>query len=131
MFDDIVAMQKNTPPKTIGPRTCTDTARKLVMCSYLSHLRRRVLNLLRLQTEPLAEKLHVDRLGYLERFGHGPLKNWRYEVFGYTTNAKFAMGVVVSEAKGGFQVLGLHRTGTSDVLEWERDGWLSIQDYCG
>jgi hypothetical protein len=75
--------------------------------------------LLRLQTEPLAEKLHVDRLGYLKRFGHGILENWRHEVVGYMTNVKFAIGVVLFEAKGDFEVLGLHRTGTSDELEWE------------
>ena len=58
-------------------------------------------------------------LGYLKRFGHGILENWRHEVVGYMTNVKFAIGVVLFEAKGDFEVLGLHRTGTSDELEWE------------
>ncbi|KAG9193574.1 hypothetical protein G6011_03609 [Alternaria panax] len=41
------------------------------------------------------------------------------------------MGILLLEAKEDFEVLGLRRIRTSDVLKWERDGWLMIQDHCG
>ncbi|KNG45541.1 magnesium and cobalt transport protein [Stemphylium lycopersici] len=118
MFDDIVSLEPDLPAREIGPRTCTNVARKLAICSFLSFLRRRILNMLRLQANLRTTILHVNRCDYLREFG-------------FVVNVKYIMGLVSSEAKEHFEVLGLHRHNADDVPEWERDGWIAVQDYCG
>jgi len=130
MFDDIVSLEPDLPAREIGPRTCTNVARKLAICSFLSFLRRRILNMLRLQANPRTTILHVNRCDYLREFGEGVLSSWHHEVFGFVVNVKYIMGLVSSEAKEHFEVLGLHRFNADDVPEWERDGWIAVQDYC-
>jgi hypothetical protein len=59
------------------------------------------------------------------------LGNWQHEVFGFIVDVKFVMGILLIELKENLEALGLYRPGSSDELQWERDGWLSVQDHCG
>lgn len=128
IFDDILSLSSDEPAHPIGPRSCTNVARRLAVCYFLSFLRRRILNMLRLQQNPRTAILHTNRCDYLREFGEGLISSWHHEVFGFIVNIKYIMGLVNSEVKEQFEVLGLHRP---DALEWERDGWLTVQDYCG
>lgn len=128
IFDDILSLTPDKPAHSIGPRSCTDVARRLAICYFLSFLRRRILNMLRLQQNPRTAILHTNRCDYLREFGEGLISSWHHEVFGFVVNIKYIMGLVNSEVKEQFEVLGLHRPGAP---EWERDGWLTVQDYCG
>jgi hypothetical protein len=128
MFEDIISLtQSSTPQQAIGPRTCTNIARKLVICIFLTFLRRRILNMLRLQANPHTAVSHVNRCDYLREFGHGVLGSWHHSVFGFIVNVKFIMGIVITEAREHFEILGLHRP---DAPEWERDGWMAVQEHC-
>ncbi|CAN9203487.1 unnamed protein product [Alternaria alternata] len=80
---------------------------------------------------PLAAKSHVDRWYYLRNFDQGVLGNWQHEVFGFIVDVKFVMGILLTELKENLEALRLYRPGSSDELQWERDGWLSVQDHCG
>ncbi|EUC34703.1 hypothetical protein COCCADRAFT_25259 [Bipolaris zeicola 26-R-13] len=128
MFDDILSLTPDEQAHSIGPRSCTNVARRLAICYFLSFLRRRILNMLRLQQNPRTAVLHTNRCDYLREFGEGLISSWHHEVFGFVVNIKYIMGLVNSEVKEQFEVLGLHRP---SALEWERDGWLTVQDYCG
>jgi hypothetical protein len=129
MFDDILSVEPDVPAHAVGPRTCTDVARRLAICYFLSFLRRRILNMLRLQENPRTAILHTNRCDYLREFGEGVLSSWHHELFGFVVNVKYIMGLVSSEAKEQFEVLGLDRPDVADAPEWERDGWISIQDH--
>ena len=130
LFDDIISLEPDMPAHAVDPRSCTNVARRLALCYFLHFLRRRILNMLRLQENPRTAILHTNRCDYLREFGEGVLSSWHHEIFGFVVNTKFNMGIVISEAKEHFEVLGLHRTGVADVPEWERDGWLAVQEYC-
>lgn len=129
LFDDIISLEPDLPASAIGPRSCTNIARRLLLCHFLHFLRRRILNMLRLQENPRSAIVHTNRCDYLREFGEGVLNKWHHEIFGFVVNIKFNMGIVMSEAKEHFEVLGLHRTGAADVPEWERDGWLAVQEH--
>lgn len=130
LFDDIVSLEPDLPAHAVGPRSCTNVARKIALCYFLHFLRRRILNMLRLQENPRTAILHTNRCDYLREFGEGVLSSWHHEIFGFVVNCKFNMGIVMSEAKEHFEVLGLHRTSAADVPGWERDGWLAVQENC-
>jgi hypothetical protein len=59
------------------------------------------------------------------------LGNWQHEVLGFIVDVKFVMSILLIELKENLEALGLYRPGSSDELQWERDGWLSVQDHCG
>lgn len=149
ILDDILALAPRTPAHATGPKSCTDVARKLVLCHFLAFLRRRILNMLRLQANPRTAVPHVNRCDYLRDFDQGVLSRWHHHVFGFVVNVKYNMGLVAGEAKEHFEVLGLNRTTTSSthphstaaaaagemqlemqVQAWERDGWLAVQEHC-
>lgn len=143
IFDDILTLSSSPPShrNNIGPKTCTDIARKLVLCHFLAFLRRRILNMLRLQANPTNAIPHVNRCDYLREFDSGVLSRWHHEVFGFVVNVKYNMGLVSCEAREHFEVLGLKNstattaTTTGDSSDgvssnWERDGWLAVQEHC-
>lgn len=147
MFDDILSVDSSSQHQLLHhPRTSTEIARKLAICHFLTFLRRRILNMLRLQANPHAPALHINRCDYLRRFGSGMLSSWHHELFGFVVNVKYIMGIMAQEADDNVVALGLlvnlDTTTTTtrqhaanvvplDIPQWERDGWIAIQEHCG
>jgi hypothetical protein len=128
MFDDILSLTQFATEEAAGPRTCTEIARKVVVCTFLAFLRRRILNPLRLQAKPRTADIYVNRSDYLGGFDHGDvLSSWHHEVFGFIIKVKVLMGIIITEVKEQFEVLGLQR---ADAPAWERDGWVAVQEDC-
>ncbi|KAF1938433.1 hypothetical protein EJ02DRAFT_473619 [Clathrospora elynae] len=130
MFDDILSLSHCVPARAVGPKTCTEIARKLMICTFITFLRRRILNMLRLQNNPRIAEVYVNRCDYLREFGHGVLSSWHHELFGFVVNVKYIMGIVAQEAEEHVVALGLNRPTTIDIPQWEQDGWITINDNC-
>ncbi|KAJ4376308.1 hypothetical protein N0V83_001591 [Neocucurbitaria cava] len=146
MFDDILAVTSISQPRVPNPRASTEIARKLVICIFLTFLRRRIHNMLRLQANPRAAVLSINRCDYLRQFGQGVLSSWHHELFGFVVNVKYIMGIMANEAKDNVVALGLDRapaiaaaavtvaTPASNngtvIPQWEQDGWIAIEEHC-
>lgn len=133
MFDDILVLTQASQPHVPDPRSCTEIARKLVISTFVTFLRRRILNMLRLQADPRAAAIYVNRCDYLRQFGHGVLSSWHHELFGFVVNVKYIMGIMAKEAEDNVVALGLNRPFTDRgvaVPQWEQDGWIAIQEHC-
>ncbi|KAF1849545.1 uncharacterized protein K460DRAFT_278748 [Cucurbitaria berberidis CBS 394.84] len=133
IFDDILAVNESSQPRVQDPRVSTEIARKLAICSFLTFLRRRILNMLRLPANPRTTALHINRCDYLREFGEGVLSSWHHELFGFVVNVKYIMGIMAREAEDNVVALGLNRASTVDDLgapQWEQDGWTAIQEHC-
>ncbi|CAO2651741.1 Nn.00g000240.m01.CDS01 [Neocucurbitaria sp. VM-36] len=138
MFDDILSATAISHPRVSNPRTSTEIARKLAICIFLTFLRRRVLNMLKLHANPRAAALNINRCDYLRQFGHGVLSSWHHELFGFVVNVKYIMGIVARETEDNVAALGLNRRAStagggemiSSIPQWEHDGWIAIQEHC-
>ncbi|KAH9865993.1 hypothetical protein J1614_008557 [Plenodomus biglobosus] len=133
MFDDILSLTITNPVAFITPRTCTETARKLVISVFLTYLRRRILNMLSLQANTCSAVLTLNRCDYLKKFGQGALGSWQHDLFGFVVNVKYIMGLMSKETDDNMVALGLNceGLGTANAApQWELDGWLSIQEHC-
>lgn len=130
MFDDILSVTSTTPSDAVGPRSCTEPACRLVISIFLTYLRRRILNMLRLQDQPCKAVSSSNRCDYLRDFSTGVMSNWQHELFGFVVNVKYIMGIIIQETNDNIVALGLTRPGVQ-VPQWEKDGWLAIQEHCG
>ncbi|KAH8724139.1 hypothetical protein GQ44DRAFT_760565 [Phaeosphaeriaceae sp. PMI808] len=141
IFDDILCGAHEGNPRIHSPREATARARKIAIAIFLTFLRRRTLNLLRLQSTPDIAILQSNRCDYLRNFAAGALTNWHHSLFGFIVNAKFRMGLMVKEAEANMVALGLPTPTTPapfpspnaaavPIPQWERDGWTSILSAC-
>ena len=118
-----------------NPMAVVEFPRKLVIGVMLAFLRRRYLNLLRIQ------KTHVRpnqtlRNNYLSNFSEGALASWNDEFFDFIVGSCAAMKELIREMEENMVSLGLPmRDGTArnSVLaggppQWEIDGWRSVID---
>ncbi|RDW57691.1 hypothetical protein BP5796_12492 [Coleophoma crateriformis] len=138
MFDDTLSgfASRNWDVGDLDdPMAVVKLPRKLVIGMMLAFLRRRYLNLLRIQ------KTHVKpnqtlRMNYLSNFSEGALSSWHDEFFDFIVGSCAAMKELIREMEENTVSLGLPRTnGTAGKLgvarvppQWEIDGWRSVLD---
>ncbi|KAH8902478.1 hypothetical protein BR93DRAFT_886947 [Coniochaeta sp. PMI_546] len=118
-----------------NPMVVVEFPRKLVIATMLAFLRRRYLNLLRIQ------KTHVKpnqtlRNNYLSSFSEGALSSWHDEFFDFIVGSCAAMRELIREMEENMVSLGLPlKSGTAPDPEvvgvppqWEVDGWGAVLD---
>ncbi|KAF1954206.1 hypothetical protein CC80DRAFT_568014 [Byssothecium circinans] len=133
MFDDIVSISQVAQQRVQDPRAATEIARKLVISIFLAFLRRRYLNMLRLQARLPGDSLPFNRCDYLRDFAEGVLRSWHHDLFGFIVNVKSRMDVLIKETEENMAALGLvHSRVVADVAvpSWEQDGWDAIHESC-
>jgi hypothetical protein len=139
VFDDTLNefASRNRDISEIGnPMAAVKFPRKLVIGIMLAFLRRRYLNLLRIQ------KTHVKpsqtlRNNYLSSFSEGALSSWNDEFFDFTVGSCAAMKELIQEMEENAVSLGLPIKGgtpgnpcvTEGPPQWEIDGWKSVLDF--
>lgn len=137
IFDDTLneyAFRNQDAREIENPIGVVKFPRKLVIGIMLAFLRRRYLNLLRIQ------KTHVKpnqtlRNNYLSSFSEGALSSWQDEFFDFIVGSCAAMKELIQEMEENMVSLGLPMNGTackSDVAgeqsQWEISGWRSVLD---
>jgi hypothetical protein len=138
IFDDALnkfASRNQDVGEIDDPMAVIKLPRKLVIGIMLAFLRRRYLNLLRIQ------KTHVKpsqtlRHNYLCSFSEGALSSWHDEFFDFIVGSCAAMKELIREMEENVVSLGLPmKNGTawdSGVAggppQWEIDGWKSVLD---
>jgi hypothetical protein len=139
VFDDTLnefASRNRDVSEIDNPMAAVKFPRKLVIGMMLAFLRRRYLNLLRIQ------KTHVKpsqtfRNNYLSSFSEGALSSWNDEFFDFTVGSCAAMKELIQEMEENVVSLGLpikdETTGNPCVAggppQWEIDGWRSVLDF--
>jgi hypothetical protein len=138
MFDDALndfACRNQDVGEIDNPMAVVKFPRKLVIGIMLAFLRRRYLNLLRIQ------KTHVKpngilRNNYLSSFSEGALSSWQDEFFDFIVGSCAAMKELIRELEENMISLGLPmENGTArdsgiagGPPQWEIDGWRSVMD---
>ena len=138
IFDDALnefASRNQDVSEIDNPMAIVKFPHKLVVGKMLAFLRRRYLNLLRIQ------KTHVKpnqplRYNYLSSFSEGALSSWHDELFDFIVGSCAAMKELIREMEENIVSLGLPmKNGTawnSGVAggppQWEIDGWRSVLD---
>ncbi|PMD60955.1 uncharacterized protein K444DRAFT_612232 [Hyaloscypha bicolor E] len=138
IFDDAVnefASRNQDVCEMDNPMAVVKFPRKLVIGIMLAFLRRRYLNLLRIQ------KTHVKpnqtfRHNYLSSFSEGALSSWHDEFFDFIVGSCAAMKELIREMEENMVSLGLpmkNETAWNSGLaggppQWEIDGWRSVLD---
>jgi hypothetical protein len=138
IFDDAVnefASGNQDVCEMDNPVAVVKFPRKLVIGIMLAFLRRRYLNLLRIQ------KTHVKpnqtfRHNYLSSFSEGALSSWHDEFFDFIVGSCAAMKELIREMEENMVSLGLpmkNETARNSSLtggppQWEIDGWRSVLD---
>jgi hypothetical protein len=139
MFDDILEMDLSCDDITNEPISCTILPRRLLLSIWLSFLRRRSINLLRLQNTVMSVSEPLVRCDYMRNLSGGRLSSWHDELFSFIVNTKFRMTVLTKEVQDNTVALGIHASqlatlrGTTNrtvVHQWELDGWQSVLDSC-
>ncbi|KAF3019444.1 hypothetical protein E8E14_013520 [Neopestalotiopsis sp. 37M] len=134
MFDDTLndfTSSRNRPVQELqDPRTAVEWPRKIVLAIVLKFLRRRYLNLLRLQnTQVKPDQIH--RTNYLANFSAGALSRWHDQYFDFIVGSRAAMHEVSREVEENMISVGIaHIADDASRLapqrQWEIDGWLSV-----
>jgi hypothetical protein len=138
VFDDVLndfASRSQDVSKIENPLAIVNFPRKLVIGTMLAFLRRRYLNLLRIQ------KTHVKpnqilRNKYLSNFSEGTLSSWQDEFFDFIVGSCAAMKELIREMEDNMVSLGLpmdNGTALDSVVtrvlpQSETDGWKSVLD---
>ncbi|RYO97598.1 hypothetical protein DL765_011128 [Monosporascus sp. GIB2] len=133
MFDDILSISQRAQQRVKDPRASTEIARKLVISIFLAFLRRRYMNMLKLQARLPGNPLHINRCDYLRDFAEGMLGSWHHDLFGFVVNVKYRMDVLVKEAEENMAALGLEPSRVFAGVatpRWEQDGWNAIHESC-
>ena len=136
IFDDALnefAFRNQDVSEFDNPMAVVKFPRKLVIGTMLAFLRRRYLNLLRIQ------KTHVKtsqalRTNHLSSFSESALSSWHDEFFDFIVGSCGAMKEVIQEMEENMVSLGLPMkdgtAGNSGVAggppQWEIDGWRSV-----
>jgi hypothetical protein len=138
VFDDAVndfASRNQDVCEMDNPMAVVKFPRKLVIGIMLAFVRRRYLNLLRIQ------KTHVKpnqtfRHNYLSSFSEGALSSWHDEFFDFIVGSCAAMKELIREMEENMVSLGLpmkNETARNSGVaggppQWEIDGWRSVLD---
>jgi hypothetical protein len=138
IFDDALnefASRNQDVSEINNPVAVVEFPRKLVIGIMLAFLRRRYLNLLRIQ------KTHVKpnqtlRHNYLSSFSEGALSSWHDEFFDFIVGSLAAMKELIREMEENIVSLGLpmkNATSWDSFVaggppQWEIDGWTSVLD---
>jgi hypothetical protein len=138
IFDDALnefAYRNQDVSEIDNPMAVVKFPRKLAIGIMLAFLRRRYLNLLRIQ------KTHVKssqtlRSNYFSSFSEGALSSWHDEFFDFIVGSCAAIKEVSREMEDNMVSLGLPMkdgtAGNSGVAggppQWEIDGWRSVLD---
>jgi CorA-like Mg2+ transporter protein len=138
MFDDALnefASGNQGISEIDNPMAMVKFPRKLVIGIMLAFLRRRYLNLLRIQKTHVKPNQNL-RNNYLSSFSEGALSSWHDEFFDFIVGSCAAMKELIWEMEENMVSLGLpiknRPTWNSGVVgglpQWEIDGWRSVLD---
>ena len=133
IFDDILSISQLAQQRIEDPRASTEIARKLVISIFLAFLRRRYLNMLKLQIRLPGDSSRINRCDYLRDFAGSVLCSWHHGLFGFIVNVRFRMNCLVKEVEENMTALGLDHSGVVTgvtVPRWEQDGWRAIHESC-
>ena len=138
VFDEVLnefASRKQDVSEIDSPMAVVKFPRKIVIGVMLAFLRRRYLNLLRIQ------KTHVKlnqsfRNNYLSSFSEGAFSSWHDEFFNFIVGSCAAMKELIWEIEANMVSLGLPlKNGTAwnsgaagGPPQWKIDGWRSVLD---
>jgi hypothetical protein len=138
IFDDTLnefASRNQDVSEIDNPMAIVKFPRKLAIGIMLAFLRRRYLNLLRIQ-KTHGKPSQILRNNYLSSFSEGALSSWHDEFFDFIVGSCGAMKELIQEMVENMVSLGLPtKDGTarnSGVAggppQWEIDGWRSVLD---
>jgi len=138
IFDDALkdlASRNQDIGELDNPMVVVKFPRKLVIGIMLAFLRRRYLNLLRIQKTHVKPNQNL-RNNYLSSFSEGALSSWQDEFFDFIVGSCAAMKELIREMEENMVSLGLpmeNGTGWKSGLpggppQWEIDGWRSVMD---
>jgi hypothetical protein len=139
IFDDALnefASRNQEVCELNDPSLAVNFPRKLVIAMMLAFLRRRYLNLLRIQKTQVKPNQTL-RTNYLSKFSEGALSSWHDEFFDFIVGSCAAMRELIREMEENMISLGIpFKNGTvprsSGVVgvppQWEIDGWRSVLD---
>jgi hypothetical protein len=138
IFDDALndlASRNQDISELDNPMAVVKFPRKLVIGIMLAFLRRRYLNLLRIQKTHVKPNQNL-RNNYLSSFSEGALSSWQDEFFDFIVGSCAAMKELIREMEENMVSLGLpleNGTGSKSggpggPPQWEIDGWRSVMD---
>lgn len=150
MFDDTLhefAAGRQSLEGLDDPRSVVELPRKLVIAMLISFLRRRYMNLLRLQSAHAKKNRALEpnqtcKINYLANFSGGALSRWHNDYFNFLIGSRAAMKEVIREVQENMVALGVaarhggapppHATTEAAAAapppQWEVDGWASVMD---
>jgi hypothetical protein len=138
IFDDALndlASRNQDASEIDNPMAVVKFPRKLVIGIMLAFLRRRYLNLLRIQKTHVKPNQNL-RINYLSSVSEGALSSWQDEFFDFIVGSCAAMKELIREMEENMVSLGLPM-GNSNARnsgvaggppQWEIDGWRSVLD---
>ncbi|KAH8724831.1 hypothetical protein GQ44DRAFT_739954 [Phaeosphaeriaceae sp. PMI808] len=126
IYDDILEAYCSSKviKATKDPLTCVEIPRKLVMSTLLAFVRRRYLNIVKVQQGQMGPS--SMRHNYLYSFSNSSMATWSNEFFDFMIGSCAAMREFAREMHENMIALGLDST--SAAPGWECDGWKSIRD---
>ncbi|KAF2268737.1 hypothetical protein CC78DRAFT_551196 [Lojkania enalia] len=136
MFDDILNLITSRCRGDItDPMAAVEIPRKLVIGINIAFLRRRFLNLLRIQRSQF-KPMGPLRHNYLSSFSESSLSTWHHQFFNFIVGSCAAMKEFCREMDENMVALGLPVSATELATadcerisaQWEFDGWRSVQD---
>jgi hypothetical protein len=138
IFDDALnkfASRNQDVGEIDNPMAVVKFPRKLLIGIMLAFLRRRYLNLLRIQ-KTRVKPGRTLRNNYLSSLSEGALSSWHDEFFDFIVGSCAAMKELIQETEENMVSLGLpmedRTTCNSGVAggppQWETDGWRSVLD---
>ncbi|KAN0108770.1 hypothetical protein V8E51_008512 [Hyaloscypha variabilis] len=138
VFDDVLndfASKSQDISELDNPLAVVSFPRKLIIGIMLAYLRRRYLNLLRIQKTHI-KPTHTLRNNYLSNFSEGALSSWHDEFFDFIVGSCAAMKELIREMDENVVSLGLPMSNraardSNDAkvpLQSEIDGWKSVLD---
>lgn len=136
MFDDTLQSFSSTtsPPITAthDPLSVVAFPRRLVISTLIAYIRRRYLNLVRIQNSSF--KPHGMRHNYLASFSKSNYSSWSGDLFDFIVGSRAAINVFAREMDDNATALALLNTpsdcgaAAAAAEQWERDGWQSIRE---
>jgi len=138
MFDDtlnqMVSCGQNTfTQPTNDPLAAIEITRKIAISHIIAFLRRRYLNILRVQRSQFNPDGPL-RHNYLCSVSEGALSQWHKQMFDFIVGSCAAMKEFRREVEDNTIALGLpsgphmHVDSEQSLPQWEIDGWRSVQD---
>lgn len=144
IFDDTLKLLISSSPsasKMIYPISAVEIPRKLVISTWIAFLRRRYVNLLRLQKNPMKPSQTI-RCNYLHNISEGTLNSYHDDLFDFIIGSNAAMveltreieedalslGISLSPMAAANNIYSMTDSGAHRPPQWEIDGWKSIRD---